>query len=85
MPENSDLQSLVDAWALTIPEEGLQNFITVSDYTEAVDGITTYEWTITDTGIGMSKEYQKHILSRFRRKGRMLEAHSRESDWERRS
>ena len=85
LPENSDLQSLVDAWALTIPEEGLQNFITVSDYTEAVDGITTYEWTITDTGIGMSKEYQKHILSRFRRKGRMQEAHSRESDWERRS
>ena len=30
--------------------------ITVSDYTEAVDGITTYEWTITDTGIGMSRE-----------------------------
>lgn len=24
----------------------------MSDYTEAVDGITTYEWTITDTGIG---------------------------------
>ena len=82
LPENSSLQSLVDAWALTIPEEGLQNFITVSDYTEAVDGITTYEWTITDTGIGMSKEYQKHILSRFRRKERMQEVHSRELDWE---
>ena len=29
----------------------------MSDYTEAVDGITTYEWTITDTGIGMSREF----------------------------
>ena len=38
---------------------------TVSDYTEAVDGITTYEWTITDTGIGMSKEYQEHIFEPF--------------------
>ena len=35
--------------------------ITVLDYTEVVDGITTYEWTITDTGIGMSKEYLKGI------------------------
>ena len=26
LPENSSLQSLVDAWALTIPEEGLQDF-----------------------------------------------------------
>ena len=56
--------------------------ITVSDYTEAVDGITTYEWTITDTGIGMSREYQEHIFGRFRRKERMQEVHSRELDWE---
>ena len=39
--------------------------ISVSDYTEAVDGITTYEWTITDTGIGMSREYQEHIFDPF--------------------
>lgn len=39
--------------------------ITVLDYTEVVDGITTYEWTITDTGIGMNKEYLKHIFEPF--------------------
>ena len=38
---------------------------TVSGYSEAVDGITTYEWTITDTGVGMSKEYQEHIFEPF--------------------
>ena len=27
LPENSSLESLVDAWALTIPEEGLQDFL----------------------------------------------------------
>ena len=27
LPENSSLQSLVDAWALTIPEEGLKDFL----------------------------------------------------------
>ena len=27
LPENSSLQSLVDAWALTIPKEGLSDFL----------------------------------------------------------
>ena len=27
LPENSSLQSLVDAWAMTIPEEGLKDFL----------------------------------------------------------
>ena len=27
LPENSSLQSLVDAWALTIPEEGIKDFL----------------------------------------------------------
>ena len=27
LPENSSLQSLVDEWALTIPEEGLKDFL----------------------------------------------------------
>ena len=31
LPENSSLQSLVDAWALTIPEEGLQDFLNEFD------------------------------------------------------
>ena len=56
--------------------------ITVLDYTEVVDGITTYEWTITDTGIGMSKEYLKHIFEPFSQEGMILEVHNRELDWE---
>ena len=38
---------------------------TTSDYTETDDGVVMYEWTITDTGIGMSKEYKEHIFEPF--------------------
>ena len=41
------------------------NIITTSDYTETDDGVVMYEWTITDTGIGMSKEYKEHIFEPF--------------------
>ena len=41
------------------------SIITTSDYTETDDGVVMYEWTITDTGIGMSKEYKKHIFEPF--------------------
>ena len=41
------------------------SIITTSDYTETDDGVVMYEWTITDTGIGMSKEYKEHIFEPF--------------------
>ena len=41
------------------------SIITTSDYTETDDGVVMYEWTITDTGIGMSNEYKEHILEPF--------------------
>jgi signal transduction histidine kinase/ActR/RegA family two-component response regulator len=41
------------------------SILTTSDYTETDDGVVMYEWTITDTGIGMSKEYKEHIFEPF--------------------
>ena len=41
------------------------SIITTSDYTETDNGVVMYEWTITDTGIGMSKEYKDHIFEPF--------------------
>ena len=41
------------------------SIITTSDYTETDDGVVMYEWTITDTGIGMSQEYKEHIFEPF--------------------
>ena len=36
LPENSSLQSLVDAWALTIPEEGLKDFLDKEGYNATI-------------------------------------------------
>lgn len=47
---------------------------TVSDYTEQVDGITTYECTITDTGIGRERNSWNISSSLFLRKRMMQEA-----------
>ena len=41
------------------------SIVTTSDYTETDDGVVMYEWTINDTGIGMSKEYKEHIFEPF--------------------
>ena len=41
------------------------SIVTTSDYTETDDGVVMYKWTITDTGIGMSKEYKEHIFEPF--------------------
>ena len=41
------------------------SIVTTSDYTDTDDGVVMYEWTITDTGIGMSKEYKEHIFEPF--------------------
>lgn len=38
---------------------------TTVDTLEEKDGIGTYRWTITDTGIGMSKEFLDHIFEPF--------------------
>ena len=40
----------------------------VSTYFKCIgtqDGIVTYEWTVTDTGIGMSEEFLDHIFEPF--------------------
>ena len=46
------------------------------------DGICTYRWTISDTGIGMSPEFLSHILIRFHRKKQMPGVFIREPVWE---
>lgn len=38
---------------------------TVVDAFEEHDNICTYRWTITDTGIGMSEEFLKHVFDPF--------------------
>ena len=38
---------------------------TIVDALEEHDGVCTYRWTISDTGVGMSEEYLKHIFEPF--------------------
>ena len=38
---------------------------TIVDTLEEHDGICTYRWTITDTGIGMSEEFLNHVFEPF--------------------
>lgn len=46
------------------------------------DGICTYRWTISDNGMGMSKEFLSHIFEPFVQEKMMQEAFIREQDLE---
>ena len=46
------------------------------------DGICTYRWTISDNGMGMSKEFLSHIFEPFAQEKMMQEAFIREQDLE---
>lgn len=56
MPENSNLQILVDAWALTIPEEGREDFLKefnrerlLNRFENGERHISFRYWTLTTT------------------------------------
>ena len=41
----------------------------------------TYEWTVTDTGIGMSEEFLEHIFEPFVQEKTDARSVIREQDW----
>lgn len=53
--------------AIKYTRDGGKVFVCVNQATEPVDGVATYTFSVTDTGIGMSAEYLTHLFEEFSR------------------
>ena len=53
--------------AIKFTPRGGKVLFTVTQNNASIDGKTYYEWKISDTGIGMSKEFQKNMYGTFER------------------